>query len=165
VTAASADEPVDIVDADDVVVDVVARSRMRAEGLRHRAVYLLVESSTGEVLVHQRSFDKDIAPGWWDLAVGGVVGAGEDYDTAASRELAEEIGIDDARIESVGGGRYDAPGLQVVGRIYRVVHDGPFTFADGEVIAAEWVAPERLDALFAERSFCPDSVQLCRPFL
>jgi isopentenyldiphosphate isomerase len=165
VSATSGGELVDIVDAEDRVVDVVTRAAMRAGGLRHRAVYLVIRSSTGDVLVHRRSFDKDIAPGWWDVAVGGVVAAGEDFDDAARRELAEEVGVVDAAIEPVGAGRYDAPGLQVVGRVYRVAHDGPFTFADGEVIAAEWVTPERLDALLTERPFCADSVALCQPWL
>ena len=173
----SGDELVDVVDADDRVVDVVTRAVMRARGLPHRAVYLVVQSTTGALLVHQRSFDKDIAPGWWDIAVGGVVTAGETYDIAARRELAEEIGLTDASIKPLGAGRYDDDGrrdegrqddriaLHVVGHIYRVVHDGPFTFADGEVIAAEWVEPVRLPVVLAERAFCPDSLALCLPFL
>ena len=175
-------ELVDVVDADDRVIEVVTRAAMRASGLRHRAVYLIVQSTSGALLVHQRSFDKDIAPGWWDIAVGGVVSAGETYDAAGRRELAEEIGVSDASIEPLGGGQYDDDpasvdgrqddvrqddriALHVVGRIYRVVHDGPFTFADGEVIGAEWVEPLRLPVVLAERAFCPDSLALCLPFL
>ena len=59
----------------------------------HFAVYIAVQGSDGRLLVHQRSFDKDVRPGAWDIAVGGVVGAGEAYDDAAARELAEEIGV------------------------------------------------------------------------
>ena len=175
-------ELVDVVDLDDRVIEVVTRAAMRAGGLRHRAVYLIVQSTSGALLVHQRSFDKDIAPGWWDIAVGGVVAAGETYDVAARRELAEEIGVSDASIEPLGDGRYDDDpttadarqddgthyegiALHVLGRVYRVMHDGPFTFADGEVIAAEWVEPLRLPIVLAERGFCPDSLAVCLPFL
>ena len=34
---------------------------------------------------------KDYCPGYFDLVTGGVVGAGEDDDLSASRELAEEL--------------------------------------------------------------------------
>ncbi len=47
----------------------------------------------GRLLVHRRADDKDVYPGWWDLAAGGVVGAGEAYGAAARRELAEELGV------------------------------------------------------------------------
>ena len=36
---------------------------------------------------------KDVYPSYYDVAVGGVVGAGESYDDGAQRELAEELGI------------------------------------------------------------------------
>ena len=158
------DELVDIVDHDDRVVATVTRREMRAGGLRHRAVYLLVMSSTGELLVHQRSFDKDVCPGWWDVAAGGVVGSGEPYDLAATRELAEELGVT-AVLTPLGGGTFDNPLVHIVGRVYLARHDGPFAFADGEVIATEWIAPDLLPTLLSERKWCPDSVALALPLL
>src|ERR1043165_747007 len=86
-------ELVDVVDEHDIVVDTVSRADMRADNLRHRAVYLAVISSRGELLVHQRSPHKDVWPSYWDVAAGGVVTAGESYDVAARRELQEELGI------------------------------------------------------------------------
>ena len=153
-----------MVDADDVVIDTVSRREMRAGALRHRAVYLLVVSSAGELLVHQRSFDKDVCPGWWDVAAGGVVGSGEPYELAATRELAEELGVT-AVLTTLGGGTFDDPRVHIVGRVYLARHDGPFAFADGEVIAAEWIAPDLLPTLLSERRWCPDSVALALPML
>ncbi len=71
-----AEELVDVVDADDNVVAVVPRSRMRAENLRHRSVGIMVVNHVGEILIHRRADTKDVWPGWWDLAVGGVVVGG-----------------------------------------------------------------------------------------
>ena len=78
------DELVEIVDEDDRVVEVVTRRRMRAENLRHRAVFVAVVASDGRVLIQRRSDKKDVWPGRWDLGAGGVVGVGEPYDLDSS---------------------------------------------------------------------------------
>lgn len=64
------DELVDIVDEFDHVVDSVPRRVMRAERLRHRAVFIAVVDGMGRLLVHRRSPAKDVWPGWCDIAVG-----------------------------------------------------------------------------------------------
>jgi isopentenyldiphosphate isomerase len=153
------EELVDLVDADDRVVETVTRRRMRAERLRHRAVFIAVRSSAGLLLVHRRSAAKDLWPSRWDVGVGGVVAAGEDYDGAARRELFEEVGVDAVPVP-LGGGRYDDDEVELLARCYVVVHDGPITFVDGEVAEARWVDRDGLAALLATVPFVPDSLAL-----
>jgi 8-oxo-dGTP pyrophosphatase MutT (NUDIX family) len=153
------EELVDVVDADDRVVGIVPRSRMRAERLRHRAVFVGVTNGAGELLVHRRSDAKDLWPGRWDIGAGGVVAAGEDYAVAARRELMEELGID-AEPLLIGSGTYADADVDLVGRCYRVVHDGPVAFVDGEVTEARWVDRAALEELLASESFVPDSLAL-----
>ena len=157
---AAGDELVDIVDENDVVIDTVTRREMRAQRLRHRAVFIAVQHSDGRLLVHQRSFDKDVRPGAWDIAFGGVVDAGETYDAAAARELAEEIGIVGVRPTPWGGGVFGDEHYELIGRCYHVVHDGPHTFADGEVIAARWVNRAELADLLRNEDVVHDSIAL-----
>src|SRR5262245_4538972 len=88
-----ASELVDIVDADDRVIGHAPRAASRAGKLRHRATYIHVFNSGGQLFVHQRTASKDVYPSYFDVAVGGVVAAGESYDDGARRELAEEVGI------------------------------------------------------------------------
>ena len=154
-----ADELVDVVDEHDHVVATVRRARMRAERLRHRAVFVVVTSSAGQLLVHRRSDAKDLWPGRWDVAVGGVVGAGEAWPDAARRELAEEVGVE-ADPVPLHAGRYADADVDLVARCYRVVHDGAVTFPDGEVAEARWVDAAGLDALLAAATFVPDSLAL-----
>jgi isopentenyldiphosphate isomerase len=165
--AAAGDEPVDVVDDDDRVIATVTRAEMRARRLQHRAVFVLVTGPDGRWLVHRRSDDKDVWPGRWDLAVGGVVGAGETYAAAAAREVAEEIGFEGAMPVEIGGGRYVDDDVAVIGRCFRVDYDearhGPLRFADGEVVEARWVTPDELDTMVAHHPFVPDSLVLLRP--
>jgi isopentenyldiphosphate isomerase len=154
-----------VVDADDVVVTTVPRALMRRHRLRHRATFVIVRSRDGQILVHRRSDAKDLWPGRWDLAVGGVVTAGESYDDAARRELAEEVGVTAAVLVPLGAGRFDDDDVHLVARIYEVVDDGPFTFADGEVVEARFVTLAELWTRLASAAFVPDSVALLVPLL
>ena len=156
-------ELVDVVDEHDVVVATVERAEMRARRLRHRAVFVLVVAPDGRLLVHRRSDDKDLWPGRWDIAVGGVVAAGETYDDAARRELAEEAGIEADPLDDLGPGRYADADVDLVARCYRVVHDGPVRFADGEIVEARWADRAELDALLATAAFVPDTLVLLPP--
>lgn len=161
-------ELVEVVDDDDRVLAVVTRAEMRARRLQHRAVFIAVVDADDRVLVHRRSEHKDLWPGWWDLAVGGVVAAGEAYDAAAGRELHEEVGLRGVP-EPVGGGRYVDDEVALVGRCYLLRYDpqehGVPTPLDGEVVELEWVGLDRLADVVAERRFLPDSVALLWPVL
>jgi isopentenyldiphosphate isomerase len=162
----TAEERVEVLDEDGAVVDVVTRAEMRARNLRHRSVYVAVVVD-GRLLTHQRAAWKDAWPSRWDLAFGGVCGVGETWPDAARRELAEEAGIvvDEAELLDLGDGRYESDEVTVVGRVYAVAHDGPFTFADGEVTGIEWVGLDELERWLAEHEVCSDSVEIVAPRL
>ena len=161
-----ADELVEEVDVDGSVLRVVTRAQMRAERLRHRCTYIGVVSTDGSsLLVHQRSFDKDVFPGWWDVVAGGVCAVGEDWATSAERELAEELGVSGVPLEPVGGGVWTGGDVEVVGRAFVARHDGPFTFADGEVLQATFLTWPEVDALLEREQVCPDSVELALPLV
>ena len=158
------EELVDIVDDDDIVIATVTRSEMRSRRLQHRSVGIAVMSTDGRLLIHRRSLAKDIWPGWWDIAAGGVVAAGETYEAAARRELEEELGIE-ADVEFLGQSRYVDDDVAEMCRGYRVVHDGPFEFRDGEVSEVRWVTFAELDAMRTTHNFLPDSIALLLPLL
>jgi isopentenyldiphosphate isomerase len=158
-------EMVEVVDHAGDVVGLVTRAEMRARRLRHRSVFIAVFSHDGDLLVHRRSDTKDLWPGWWDLAIGGVVAEGESWQDAARRELAEEIGAAGTTIEDLGGGAYSDHDVSLVARCHRTVFDGPFTYADGEVTEAHWVARRDLPEWLAAKPFLPDSLALVLPRL
>jgi len=72
----------------------VTRAQMRKEALWHRASYIFITNDEGKFCIQKRTDTKDYCPGFYDLVTGGVVDFGEDDDVSASRELAEELGIE-----------------------------------------------------------------------
>ncbi|MCS7338324.1 MAG: NUDIX domain-containing protein, partial [Verrucomicrobiae bacterium] len=88
-----ASEFFDVVNAADEVIGRQPRAEVHRLGLLHRAVHVLVFNSRGQVYLQKRAHTKDRQPGLWDSSASGHVDAGEDYDTAALRELREELGI------------------------------------------------------------------------
>ena len=89
----SSHELVDIVDAQDRVVDTVERHVMREKHLPHRASYIAVCDESGRFIIEIRTLNKDYAPGLFDACVGGVMQHQEDPAESAKRELFEELGI------------------------------------------------------------------------
>lgn len=152
-------ELVDIVDEHDMVLRREPRHVMRRDRLRHRAVFVLVRDGLGRVLIHRRSEMKDLWPGWWDIAIGGVVTTGETYESAAERELAEEAGIE-AKPVFVCSGKYEDDDVRLVGCCYEVVHDGPVEPRDGEIVEFAWVSITELTERIQREKFLPDSLAL-----
>ena len=150
----SSAELVDVVDAQDRVVGRASRGEVRARRLRHRATYLLVFNGRGELFIHLRTADKDIYPSYWDVAVGGVVGAGESYDDGARRELAEEVGIRDAVPEALFDFAHEDERNCVNGRVYASSGRAPGA-AGGGNRARRMAAARRRPRAHAARAVLP----------
>jgi isopentenyldiphosphate isomerase len=162
---ASADERVDVVDEDDRVVGQATRTEMRRKNLLHRAVYILVRDRAGRLFVHRRTTSKDVYPGYWDVTVGGVVGAGEEYETAAHRELAEEIGVVCEALEPLFPVRYADASTRLLGRAFLARHDGPLVLQAEEIAEGAFVPLEEAERVMRDEPCCPDGVAVLRRYL
>jgi len=91
--AQNPDEIFDVVDANDRVIGQATRREVHERRLLHRAVHIFVFNSAGELLIQKRSADKDEFPLCWTSSASGHLDAGEDYASAAVRELNEELGL------------------------------------------------------------------------
>lgn len=158
------EELVDVLDDMGMVIGSVPRSEMRARNLLHRSVFIVVRNAADELLVHRRADWKDVWPGAWDIAVGGVVATGEAWEIAASRELREELGIA-GDFEYLGEGEYADETVRELARIYAVRSEGPFQLVDDEIVTVEWLPMAELRAWVGEHEVCPDSVALVLPRL
>ena len=160
----AADELVDVLDGDGRVIGVATRSEMREQRLPHRCVYLLVFNSRGELFIHQRTATKDVFPSYWDVAVGGVVAAGESFDEGAVREGGEEIGVE-LTPEPLFPFNYADERTVVFGMVYRAVHDGPFRLQVEEVVRGEFVSTAEALARAGHDPFCPDGLEVLKDYL
>jgi isopentenyldiphosphate isomerase len=88
------EELFDVLDEHDRVLRRETRAEVHRQRLLHRAVHILLFNSRGEIYLQRRSAQKDTYPHRWTTSCCGHVDAGETYDTAAIRELAEELGLE-----------------------------------------------------------------------
>lgn len=140
-------EQVQLVDPFNRPCGSASRAMMRRLGCWHRATYIVVRNSAGEICVQQRTRIKETHPGWFDLAAGGVVGAGEASLAAARRELEEELGIRGVALQPGGDFRFVESGLKLYGSLFWVCHDGPLRLQPEEVAAVRWLPPDEALAL------------------
>ena len=89
-------------DEDGNKLALVPRSRVHATGLWHRAANVLLFRSNGKLLLQKRAAEKDVCPGLWDLSTAEHLIPGESYLEAASRGLAEELGIRQIALTPLG---------------------------------------------------------------
>ena len=126
-------ERVDIVDQDDQVIGGATRQQMRASNLLHRSVAIICTNDAGEIYVHRRTETKDLFPGLYDRCVGGVVNAGESYAQAASRELAEELGIAGPSPQRLFHHHYEGPQTRSHTEVFQVLWNGPIVHQASEI--------------------------------
>lgn len=143
-----ADPLIQIVDEQDRPVGAATRREAWQKGLRHRIVFVVVQDTSGRMLLQKRSKNMKLWPGRWTVAASGHVDAGEDYDTAAKRELAEEIGIKGVKLETLGTfpyeGKYEDKRLVRFDKVYKVTLPGDtaFNLQATEVTETRWFGLE-----------------------
>ena len=142
-------EYLDVVDTNDHVITQRPRSEIHTNGLRHRAVHILVFNDKNQIFMQKRSMKKDLNRGLWDTSAAGHVDSGETYDTCAPRELLEELGVS-AELENLF--KLDARpelGMEFI-QVYRCLHNGPFELAIDEIDEGAWLSKESIDRRVAE---------------
>ena len=129
------EEYFDIYDAQGNHIGTAPRRQCHGDpSLIHRTAHVVViHPETGNILLQKRNMTKDIQPGKWDTAVGGHLALGENFETGAKRELAEELGIKNAELfhifDSKIRNEIESEDVRVFGAF---IADG-FTFDPGEI--------------------------------
>ncbi|NCC77165.1 MAG: NUDIX domain-containing protein [Clostridia bacterium] len=155
-----AEEIVVIVDRDNQPIGAVTRKIMRQQRLIHRASYILVFNTDGELYIQKRSRTKDIYPGYWDLAAGGVVLDRESYEESAKRELREELGLSGVKLRPLFDQYYEDATNRVWGRIFACTSNGPFTLQEEEIDFGRFITLGEIEQLNQLEPVTPDGMRL-----
>jgi 8-oxo-dGTP pyrophosphatase MutT (NUDIX family) len=156
------DELLDVVDEQDLVVGQATRREVRARRLLHRFSSVLCRDGAGRLYVHRRTDDKDVYPGMYDLAAGGVLAAGETYLEAARRELAEELGVAGPEPRFLFKHRYRGRENPSWSATFEVTWDGPITPQASEIAWGGFLTMDELAARLQQWQFCPDGLEIFR---
>ncbi|MFB7513332.1 NUDIX domain-containing protein [Streptomyces sp. NPDC056144] len=149
-------ERVERVDEQDRVVAVVARGEAVRRGWLHRIAVTVCRDPEGRILVQRRSGSVARFPGHYEVATGGAVAAGESYEEAAARELAEELGVR-APVRSVVT-FLNRDGLSPHWlAVHEAVLSGDLTPDPDEVAWYGWLSESELLTALREKPFTPDS--------
>lgn len=153
------DEPLILVDHDDNVLGHKPKIAChQGAGVLHRAFSVFLFNDAGEVLLQQRSPQKQLWPGYWSNSCCSHPRRGETMDAAAKRRVQEELAITtpltflyrfeyQAQFGDVGA-EHELCG------VYVARSNEPIVVNPNEVSAWTFMAPEQLDAELAEH---PDS--------
>lgn len=88
------DELLDVLDTDgNFIGETIIKSIAHKKGLFHPTIQVWFYTADQKILIQQRARNKDTHPLLWDVSVAGHVGAGENIELSAVREVEEEIGL------------------------------------------------------------------------
>lgn len=88
------EEMIDVLDENGIKTgEVLTRKEVHKKGIWHRVIVVAIIDDKNQVLMQQRSYNKDTNPGKWDVSVAGHISDGQTSIEAAIREVEEEVGI------------------------------------------------------------------------
>lgn len=143
------------VDKNDNVIGAGSKEEAWEKGIIHRIARIFLFNPKGELLITKRADNLSSLPGKWDQSAAGHVDEGEDYATAAKRELAEEVGVKNVELterEKFFTDETDETGKikKRFSMIYTGVYDGEIKFNPEEVSTIRWILPDELSAWMNE---------------
>jgi isopentenyl-diphosphate Delta-isomerase len=157
-TGSNDNDPVILVDANDVAIGTAGKLDAHRRGLKHRAISALVRNSKREFLLQRRNPAKYHSGGLWTNACCSHPLPDEPAAVASRRRLAQEMGIT-CDLEPMFVYQYNTPvpgGLieNEVVHVFGGQHDGAINPDPAEVSEWKWIG---FDALAADMRARPDA--------
>jgi isopentenyl-diphosphate delta-isomerase len=146
--ASTDNDSVILVDGQDVQIGIAEKLDAHRQGLKHRAISVLVRNANGELLLQRRAAGKYHSSGLWANACCSHPLPGENVAEAARRRLSQEMGVDCALMPlfithyraSVSDGLIEDEVVHVFGGRY----DGAAKPDPAEVSEWKWIAHAEL---------------------
>ena len=126
-------------------MDVALRREERPPERYPMIAAVILSDSRRNIILQRVALSKATDPGKWSYSAAGHVDAGEDYQHAAARELAEEMGITATTLTFVGAEKTFTNGkLRAFHHVFRTTSDEPITFDPSEVAEVRSFSPQEL---------------------
>ena len=122
----------------------------------HMVVHACIFNNKGEMLIQQRQPFKEGFSNLWDITVGGSATAGDSSQTAAEREVSEEIGLklDLQKVRPNLTINFDK-GFDDVYLIEKEVDIDTLVLQESEVQRVKWATMDEIFALIDSGEFIP----------
>lgn len=139
-----------LVDSGDEQIGTLSKAECHAgAGVLHRAFSVFLFNSRGELLMQQRSSDKELWPLFWSNSCCSHPRYGESMEIAVGRRMREELGVE-CTVSFLYKFQYQAFFADVgaeheVCSVFYGIHDGPVEFNITEVAAVRYLSPQELD--------------------
>ena len=143
-------EHLDIVDEDDNVIGRGTRKSVHDKHQIHRGIHVFIVNDKGELLIQQRSLNKDDRPGVYDASVGAQVSSGETYKQTALRETEEELGVKIRDLKVVCKYKSFSGRQREIRMLFLAYHNGPFKIDKEEVEGVEFKTVQDIEDLIRE---------------
>ena len=165
--------PVVVVDETDNEIGSAMLAEVWRDGLYHRIVSIFVIDNQGRMLLQLRGPNVKLYANCWDQAAGGHVDAGFSYEQAAINELAEELGIHDMPLKSLGTFRTnnkldDGRTINQFESVYlvKLPQDTKLNLEADELSKTKWFTPTELKTLASRnpKDFTPGLLYALRRF-
>lgn len=122
-------EFLDLVDENDNVIGKEDRNIIYKNNWRNfRVINIMIFTTDNKIVVPRRSGNRRVFPNCYDCSVGGHVSAGETYEDAAYRELEEELGITNVKLEEIAYFRPYDINTSAFSKMYKLVYDGELNY-------------------------------------
>ncbi|MCI8486777.1 MAG: NUDIX domain-containing protein, partial [Clostridia bacterium] len=88
----------------------------------------MIFTTDNKIVVPKRSGNRRVFQNYYDCSVEGHVLAGENYEDAAYRELEEELGITNVKLEEIGYFKPYDINTSAFSKMYKLVYDGELNY-------------------------------------
>ena len=132
------------------------REEVHRLGYWHKSAQVFVFNNHGELLLQQRSAEKDLYANLWDYSVGEHLQPHETFLQGALRGLREELGICGVRLEVLGGLRWvefisPTHHDREIQQAFQCTYDGPVEIDAAEVAQTRHITLDKLKDWLSRR--------------
>ncbi|CAD8109174.1 unnamed protein product [Paramecium primaurelia] len=156
-----------IVNEKNEIIGQSKRKEMRQQKLIHRATYIFVlQTKTNKLFIHKRSQEKRYCPGYFDACFGGVVAINETYESNATKEIHEEIGLQNVNIIPKNEFYYEDQISKIWGKIFFLYFDGEANQLTPQIEEVEYIDLKEIkDILVSNDKWTPDGMHALKLFI